>query len=146
MHAWAPYRCPAQVVPFVLGMFVLVEALKVQGWITHLAEGLGKVCGAGGLGPTVLLMGVVSVAMSNVINNQAQTILLTTVCLQPAFIDALARGLGLPPLPPEAAAGAAGVPVPPAVVSLQRGALFAVVVGSNIGALFTLIGALAGIM
>ena len=59
------------------------------------------------------------------------TILLTSVCLEPEFTGV--------------EAGASG-PLDQRATELQRAALFAVIVGSNVGALFTLVGALAGIM
>jgi len=71
------------------------------------------------------------VLLANLINNQPMTILLTRACLTPAF----------------AAAAAAGGAVAPAVAKRNlQAALFAVVVGSNTAACFSVIGALAGIM
>jgi Na+/H+ antiporter NhaD/arsenite permease-like protein len=69
--------------------------------------------------------------MSNLIVNQPMTILLTRACMSPAFA---------------AAASAAGAVAPAAVRHNLQAALFAVVVGSNTAACFTVIGSLAGIM
>jgi Na+/H+ antiporter NhaD/arsenite permease-like protein len=72
----------------------------------------------------------VSVALANLINNQPQTIALTRACLTPSF----------------AAAAAARGAAPAAARRSLQAALFAVVVGSNTAACFSVIGALAGIM
>ena len=76
-------------------------------------------------------LGAASVLLANLINNQPMTILLTRACLTPAFAAAASGG---------SAAAAAGVR------RNLRAALFAVVVGSNTAACFSVIGALAGIM
>ncbi|KAJ9505571.1 hypothetical protein QJQ45_023722 [Haematococcus lacustris] len=126
---------PWEVVPFVLGMFVLVEGLLVQGWLAALAQGLGSVAGQAGVGGTLQLMGWLSVTLANAINNQPMTIMLTSA------------GLGSSPAPGAAAVGGwEGEGLQPATVAVQRAALFGVVVGSNAGAMVTLVGALAGIM
>jgi len=65
------------------------------------------------------LMGTISVVFCNILNNQPMTILFTTILQEDAF--------------------AVGV-------NAERGAMFALILGSNLGANFTLVGALAGIM
>ncbi len=130
---------PLQVVPFVIGMFALVEGLAMQGWVDALAGALGRASGAGGLGGTVWLMGVVSVLLANTINNQPMTILMTTVALNPRFVSAINEAYGGPPV-------ASADQALPAAARTHEAALFALVVGSNVGALYTIIGALAGIM
>jgi Na+/H+ antiporter NhaD/arsenite permease-like protein len=76
-------------------------------------------------------VGAVAVLLANLINNQPMTILLTRACLSPAF---------------KAAATAGGAVAPAVARRNLQAALFAVVVGSNTAACFTVIGALAGIM
>lgn len=111
---------PWEVVPFILGMFILVEGLNVNGWIDKLASWLGG--SATSLPMALFVMGSVSILLSNVINNQPMTILMTRVCLNPKFVAAVGNARNV------------------------EASLFAVVVGSNLAANFTLIGALAGMM
>ena len=75
---------PPSQVPFVLGMFVLVEGLQIQGRVDVFASSLGRVT-AGSLGGTLWLMGGVSILLSNLINNQPMTILLTEICMDPLY-------------------------------------------------------------
>jgi arsenical pump membrane protein len=60
---------PWDIVPFVLGMFCVVEGLNANGWVDRLAAWL-----VGGLGGSVwgALFGVggLSLLLANVINNQ----------------------------------------------------------------------------
>jgi Na+/H+ antiporter NhaD/arsenite permease-like protein len=67
-------------------MFVMVEGLFVTGWIDHLAVGLSK---AGSLGSAIMLMGLLSIVLANMINNQPMTILFTEVCMSPHYTAAL---------------------------------------------------------
>jgi Na+/H+ antiporter NhaD/arsenite permease-like protein len=133
---------PTQVVPFILGMFVLVEGLKVQGWLHPLASIL-----SGRLTGTIWKTGLLSVALCAVLNNQPMTILLTTAMLEPEFSAALqdayhgSSGAGT-----GGSGEVDGDQLSPAAAHARRGALFALVVGSNVGALWTLLGALAGLM
>jgi hypothetical protein len=67
---WKPFVVlPWEIVPFVLGMFCVVEGLNANGWVDSLARAL-----AGGLGGSVwgALFGVgwLSVLLANIINNQ----------------------------------------------------------------------------
>jgi arsenical pump membrane protein len=116
-----PLVClPWEIVPFTLGMFVLVEGLGVNGWLDSLAQLLGSWCANVTL--ALVTWGVVSILLANAINNQPMTILATRVTLSPRFA---------------AAAGGAAA---------RQASSCAIVVGSNVAANFTLIGALAGIM
>jgi Na+/H+ antiporter NhaD/arsenite permease-like protein len=112
---------PWEVVPFVLGMFILVEGLAGMGWLDLLGKSLGYVANLH-LALALVVMGSVSIVLSNVMNNQPMTILMTKVMMGKGFLQAVAS------------------------VKVQQAAAFAVVIGSNLGANFTLIGALAGIM
>lgn len=110
---------PWEIIPFVFGMFVMVESLAVNGWVDALAAALARASTS--TPATLFLFATVSVVLANVINNQPMTILMTRVCLSSAFSN---------------------------VVSSKSllGALFSVVAASNLGANVSMIGALAGIM
>jgi len=115
---------PWRIMPFVFGMFTLVEGMRKSGWIDSMAESLVACIPADG-GPLAIfvssyLMTTVTILLSNLINNQPATILLTRVIISPGFLA-----------------------LPEAVRSVG---MFGVILGSNLGANFTLIGALAGIM
>ena len=114
-------QLPWEVVPFVLGMFILVEGLAQMGWLDLLGKGLGYLVNLH-LALALAVMGTVSIVLANIMNNQPMTILMTRVMMSQGFLEAVAS------------------------VKHQQAASFAVVVGSNLGANFTLIGALAGIM
>ncbi|EFJ51291.1 hypothetical protein VOLCADRAFT_116516 [Volvox carteri f. nagariensis] len=118
---WALFfDLPWEVVPFALGMFVLVEGLYVQGWLNVFGNGLGR--RSTELPAAIFIMGFLSVILANTINNQPMTILLTRVALDARYTANVGHG------------------------NTHKAALFALVLGSNIGAVFTLIGALAGIL
>jgi len=115
---------PWRIVPFVFGMFTLVEGMRKSGWIDAMAEQLVACIpqqgGALAVFVSAYLMTSVTILLSNLINNQPATILLTRVIISPGFLA-----------------------LPDAVRSVG---MFGVILGSNLGANFTLIGALAGIM
>jgi len=115
---------PWRIVPFVFGMFTLVEGMRKSGWIDSMADQLvGCIPPQGGalaIFVSAYLMTSVTILLSNLINNQPATILLTRVIISPGFLA-----------------------LPEAVRSVG---MFGVILGSNLGANFTLIGALAGIM
>lgn len=111
------FRMPWKIMPFIIGMFILIESLVDAGWVDLIAREIA----AGSIDPfsTVFLMTYLAALVCNIMNNQPMTILFTQVLFSPSFtIDA----------------------------NLQFGAMFALIMGSNFGANFTLIGALAGIM
>ena len=112
-------RQPYAIVPFVLSMFVLVEALSANGLLKRVAEILGDACSSEG--SAIFLIAFLSVAISNIINNQPMTILLVRVLQSPEFVSRT-------------------------TARVQRAALFQVALSSNFGNNLTLIGALAGIM
>ncbi len=108
---------PWKVLPFVLGMFILVEGLVHAGWVDVMAKGLSL---ASQTVPSamVVFMGM-SILFSNLMNNQPMTILFTQILVSPSF------------------------QVPEAE---KIGSMFALIFGSNFGTNFTPLGALAGIM
>lgn len=99
-------RAPWTLIPFLLSMFVMTEALAQQGVTAAIANFLGT-------DAEIWTFGTLSFLSSNLINNIPMSVLFSSM-------------IGL---------SDAGV-----------GALFATIIGSNLGAFFTPIGALAGLM
>ena len=100
-------------------MFIMVEILGEAGWIGLLASGFASLESTIGPVGSIFFMNFVSSLTCNVMNNQPMTILFTRMLQDPAFLS-----LG----------------------SITKVSMFALIMGSNFGANFTLIGALAGIM
>ena len=112
-------RAPWDLAPFVLSMFVLVLALDKYGHTATLATWLGQFQSV----PTVILaFGVASFLAANILNNIPMSVLFSSV-------------ISVLPMAGD-----------PARQTLISAALFASVIGSNLGAFFTPTGALAGIM
>ncbi len=99
-------RAPWQLVPFLLSMFIMTEALAMQGTTEQIGRFLGTAY-------TVPIYGLLSFAASNLINNIPMSVFFSSM------ISSSNAGLG---------------------------AVYATVIGSNLGAFFTPIGALAGLM
>ncbi len=99
------HRAPWTLVPFMLGMFVIVLALSEQGVTAALSAVLSPL-------PEIFSYGVISTLLANVMNNIPMSVLMGSVIAEQGSL----------------------------------GALYATVIGSNLGALLTPIGALAGIM
>merc|ERR1712050_24240 len=121
------YWCmPWDVVPFVLGMFILVQGLADDGWIDEFGSVFVKFIGDNRGGPmetipvTFAILGITTVA-TNFINNQPAAILFSRILLSSSFLEA-------------------------ATEKQQLGSGFAVIIATNFGANFTLIGALGGIV
>ncbi|CAO3623401.1 unnamed protein product [Cunninghamella blakesleeana] len=114
-------RLPWTVLPFSLGMFVLVEILADVGWIEVFSKLL--VVFTFNYVTAVLGMLVITVLLCQFLNNLPTTILLTRIIQHPAF------ALSIDDRPP-----------------IKQGILLGLIAGSNIGANFTLVGSLAGIM
>lgn len=124
-------RVPWKIPPFVVGMFVIVELLKTYGWISLFSiiyssvitwisggsdSGFGLVWG---IFSSSIIMGFVSAIACNILNNQPMTILFTNMINESTF--------QMPKI-------------------MKFGSTLALIIGSNLGANITLIGALAGIM
>lgn len=101
-------RLPWDIIPFVLSMFVIVLALKKQGF----TDIIGKTLGQDGV---IFKYGFTSFIACNLINNIPMSVLFSTV---PNMAN----------------------------IVLYKQAIFSTVIGSNVGAFLTPIGALAGIM
>ncbi|KAI9015250.1 hypothetical protein CLU79DRAFT_765827 [Phycomyces nitens] len=113
-------RMPWAILPFSLGMFVLVEGLSLVGWVGVLAKGL--VVFTANYVTAVYGVTFVSIVACQLLNNLPMTILLTRIIQHPNFSSRVTS---------------------PAVM---QGVLLGLIVGSNLGACLTLVGSLAGIM
>ncbi len=107
-------RMPFEIVPFVLAMFISVEALRAYAITADFGSVLGTLAG-GSESACVLLFGFASALSANLVNNIPMTVAFVPV------VQTLTPALHLP-------------------------AIYATVVGSNLGATITPLGALAGIM
>jgi arsenical pump membrane protein len=108
---------PWKIIPFLVGLFLMVEGLLVTGFIDMAASFIAW------LSPNVMAasmsMGFISSLAANVVNNQPMTILFTKILESPQF----------------ALTGA-----------VKSASIYSLIIGSNLGANLTIIGALAGIM
>ncbi|KAI8848870.1 hypothetical protein BC829DRAFT_427642 [Chytridium lagenaria] len=119
-------RLPWPILPFSLCMFILVESLSFTGWISILASVLAKLSPS--FVPSIFSTGIITVILCSLLNNLPATILLTRVLLHPNYLSAI---------------GSSSTPQSNAV---RVGAIYALVAGSNVGAILTICGSLAGIM
>ncbi|KAF9102991.1 hypothetical protein BGX27_010785 [Mortierella sp. AM989] len=114
-------RMPWSILPFTFSMFIMVEGLSDSGWIAIFANWATKLI------PNYIAatyaVGFISVLLCNIFNNVPMTILVARVLQHPNFLSS-----------------------PLATPEVQKGCLFALVVGSNLGACTTLISSLAGLM
>jgi len=110
-------RMPWKVVPFLVCSFIMVEGLVVTGVTDYLAAAIAKF--SSNVFFSAISMGFLSSFAANLINNQPMTVLFTKITESSQF--ALTGGSRL-------------------------ASVFSLIIGSNLGANITLIGALAGIM
>ncbi|MDI6810135.1 MAG: ArsB/NhaD family transporter [archaeon] len=115
--AIAVKRIPWGIAPYILSLFVLVEALKVQGIIDIFASTLFHAAG-NNLVMGVFITGFGSVFSCNLINNIPMTITFVKILQNPLFMT----------------------------MQNVEGLRYALCMGSNLGANITPLGALAGIM
>ncbi len=111
-------RMPWALLPFVVGMFTLVEILYLEGWIGFFAENISSLQNNAGLFGAILFMTFLTSLACNIMNNQPMTILFTRILLASSFNS----------------------------TALEYANVYALIMGSNFGSNLTLIGALAGIM
>ncbi|CAG8583726.1 319_t:CDS:2 [Dentiscutata erythropus] len=116
-------RMPGNLLPFTLGMFILVEALSSLGWISIFASAISV------LTPTypvaVISIAILSIILCNLLNNLPMTVLLSRILQNENFANA------------------------PHIIqnpAIKQGCIYALIIGSNIGACLTIVGALAGLM
>ncbi|KAK9763209.1 hypothetical protein K7432_010341 [Basidiobolus ranarum] len=110
-------RMPWAIAPFAIGMFILVEALNHRGWTNRFAVAMMHITPS--LVPAVFAVGVVSTLACNLLNNLPMAILFVRILQDPHFVVDEAT---------------------------KRACLFALIIGSNLGANLTIIGSLAGLM
>jgi len=120
LHAIA-IRMPWAILPFTFSMFVMVEGLSESGWIGIFSKWFTYL--VPNYVAAVYAVGFVSVMLCNIFNNVPMTILVARILQHPNF--------------------AGSTLATPEVV---KGCLFALIVGSNLGACTTLISSLAGLM
>jgi hypothetical protein len=114
-------RMPWKILPFALGMFILVEALSDLGWTAIFATALARI--TPNYIAAVFAVTFITILSCQLLNNLPMTILFTRIMQHPNFYQA--------------------ANVTPKVL---KGSIFSLIVGSNLGACFTLVGSLAGIM
>eukprot|EP01124_Arcella_intermedia_P026142 TRINITY_DN4842_c0_g1_i1.p1 TRINITY_DN4842_c0_g1~~TRINITY_DN4842_c0_g1_i1.p1 ORF type:complete len:633 (-),score=108.15 TRINITY_DN4842_c0_g1_i1:36-1712(-) len=116
-------RLPWPVIPFLFSTFIIVEALGVAGWNSKLAHlfslAIGPTDTVTSITISVFLIGLSSSVISNIINTQPMTILFTAILSEPSFV------------------------VGP---NSKLAAMLSLVMGSNLGPNFTLMGTIAGLM
>ncbi|MEX2681780.1 MAG: SLC13 family permease [Candidatus Sigynarchaeota archaeon] len=117
----AAKRMPWKIMPFVFGMFIMVEILSYSGWVSFLASAFGEMLSSAGVIGSTFAMCFISALTCNIMNNQPMTILFTRLLKDTSFTSLAPAGIVI-------------------------ASLYALIMGSNFGANFTLIGALAGIM
>jgi arsenical pump membrane protein len=111
-------RVPWKIVPFLIGLFIVVEGLTSTGWTDLLASQLSNFAGSTII--IVLATCFLASLMAGVMNNHPMSIFFVRAFGSSAFV-------GLPQ-------------------TVRLGSTLALIAGSNFGANFTLIGSLAGVM
>ncbi len=110
-------RMPWKIAPFLVGLFIIIESLDATGWTGLFASKL--MIFSGSTATMVLGICFISSLSAGVMNNHPMTIFFVRAFQSPAFTVSQTTRLG---------------------------STLALVAGSNFGANFTLIGALAGVM
>jgi len=110
-------RIPWKIVPFLMGFFIIVESLASTGWTDLFASQLSKISGS--LITTIFSIGFLASLAAGVMNNHPMTIFFVKAFQSPYFT---------------------------AHQTARLGSTVALIAGSNFGANFTLMGALAGLM
>ncbi|RCI00636.1 hypothetical protein CU098_011268, partial [Rhizopus stolonifer] len=113
-------RMPWSILPFSLGMFMLIEALAEKGWVSIFATAMAVF--AKNYATAVFGMVFVSILACQLLNNLPMTILFTQIIQHPNFTQHVHSE------------------------ATMQGFLLGLIVGSNLGACLTLVGSLAGIM
>ncbi|KAJ3155374.1 hypothetical protein HDU86_004276 [Geranomyces michiganensis] len=130
-------RLPWNLLPFSLGMFMLCEALSANGWVALLAKVMARTSVGGHMLPIVFFTGAITTLACNIMNNLPMAILFARVFEHPEFADTARSIIG---------GGIDDSTTTARVDALRRGGMFALIVGSNLGANLTFIGSLAGLM
>jgi Na+/H+ antiporter NhaD/arsenite permease-like protein len=111
-------RQPLKLIPFLLSMILLVEVLEIHGWMQICAGGLARVVGDN-IFAAVFATGLLAIVLANAMNNIPMTIFMVRVLQNEAFAVSY---------------------------SLRLACMFALVLSSNLGVGFLLMGSLAGLM
>lgn len=114
-------RLPWKILPFSVGMFTLVEALSHLGWTAIFATALIQITPS--YIPATFAVTFITTILCQFLNNLPMTILFIRVIQHPNFIQS-----------------------PNVTPVVLKGVILSLVIGSNLGACFTLVGSLAGIM
>jgi len=111
-------RIPWEIVPFLIGLFIVIESLASTGWTELFGSQLSKISGS----PitSIFAVGFMSSLATGVMNNYPMTIFFVRAFQSHSFV-ALSN-------------------------TTKLGSTLALIAGSNLGANFTLIGVLAGLM
>ncbi|KAG0268856.1 hypothetical protein DFQ27_005451 [Actinomortierella ambigua] len=121
-------RMPWPILPFTFGMFILVEGLSHTGWIGLFATWFSYLVPS--YVAAVYSIGLLSVVLCNLFNNIPMTILVARILQHSNFMDVLSSQ----------------VATSNDKEAIVRGCVFALIVGSNLGACTTFIASLAGLM
>ncbi|KAL1916631.1 uncharacterized protein VTP21DRAFT_5335 [Calcarisporiella thermophila] len=112
-------RMPFKILPFALGMFMLVEELSAVDFISIFARGISSI--ATTPAAAAFFIGWLALLLCSLLNNLPMTILMTRILQHPNFYEK-------------------------ATPATRSAALFALVIASNLGAILTPVASLAGIM
>jgi Na+/H+ antiporter NhaD/arsenite permease-like protein len=114
-------RMPWKILPFSVGMFTLVEALSHLGLTAIFATALTQITPS--YIPATFAVIFITTILCQFLNNLPMTILFIRVIQHPNFYQS-----------------------PNVTPVVLKGVILSLVIGSNLGACFTLVGSLAGIM
>ncbi|KAI9334102.1 hypothetical protein BDR26DRAFT_867328 [Obelidium mucronatum] len=131
-------RLPWALIPFTLGMFILVESLTSLNWTSLLATTLSKVSASHT--STIFAIATITTLACNVLNNLPMTILFTRALLHPNYIQGILENISQNDSSIDADESLKRAQ------EIRKNALYGLVVGSNLGANLLFIGSLAGIM
>ncbi|KAI9017741.1 citrate transporter-domain-containing protein [Gaertneriomyces semiglobifer] len=129
-------RLPYPLIPFALGMFTLTESLSHTGFVSIFARYLAHTSLSGHMLPLLYFTAIITTLACNLMNNLPMTILFVRIFAHPEFGNTIRYITNNDTL----------VSVEDRISNLQRAGLFALVIGSNLGANLTYIGSLAGLM
>ena len=157
-------RMPWGVAPYAICMFILVDALERNHWIDTLADSFVSLCRQGGpVVASTIMMGL-TVLIVNLFNNQPAAILLSSALVKSRnmlLVDPTTTPTTSITTTATASSSSTstsaniasnnttstlGVAVPPYAKEEISGIVSSVALGANIGACFTVAGALAGFM
>jgi arsenical pump membrane protein len=111
-------RIPWEIVPFLIGLFIVIESLASTGWTELFGSQLSKISGS--TITSIFAVGFMSSLATGVMNNYPMAIFFVRAFQSPSF---------------------AALPS-----TTKLGSTLALIAGSNLGANLTLIGVLAGLM